>query len=258
MFVRMLKLPEAQRCRTTCRRLKCAIHAAAPCPMPVKQQMIEWWGPIIWEYYAGTEGKGMTLVDSAAWLAHKGTVGRAVVGALKICDDDGEELPVGEIGTVYFADGKAFEYHNDPEKTAASRNAKGWSTLGDIGHVDTEGYLYLTDRKAHMIISGGVNIYPQEGENLLVTHPKVLDVAVFGVPERGVRRRGQGGGAAARHGRSRQGAGTGADRLLPRAAVGRSSARARSTSKRNCRAIRPASCTSGCCAIATGRGEAAS
>jgi long-chain acyl-CoA synthetase len=124
----------------------------------------------------------MTLVNSTDWLAHQGTVGRAVVGVLHICDDDGNELPPGENGGVYFSDGKDFEYHNDPQKTAACRNAKGWTTLGDIGTMDAEGYLYLSDRKAHMIISGGVNIYPQEAENLLVTHPKVLDVAVFGVP----------------------------------------------------------------------------
>jgi long-chain acyl-CoA synthetase len=182
MFVRMLKLPEAQRRAHDLSSLRIAIHAAAPCPVPVKQQMIDWWGPIVWEYYAGTEGMGMTLVGSAEWLAHKGTVGRAVVGVAHICDDDGEELPVGETGGVYFSDGKVFEYHNDPAKTAAGRNAKGWTTLGDIGYMDAEGFLYLTDRKAHMIISGGVNIYPQEAENLLVTHPKVLDVAVFGVP----------------------------------------------------------------------------
>ncbi len=182
MFVRILKLPQALRTASDLSSLRIAIHAAAPCPVPVKQQMIDWWGPIVWEYYAGTEGMGMTLVNSAEWLAHKGTVGRAVVGVLHICDELGEELPVGETGGVYFSDGKAFEYHNDPEKTAAGRNARGWTTLGDIGHMDAEGYLYLTDRKANMIISGGVNIYPQEAENLLVAHPKVLDVAVFGVP----------------------------------------------------------------------------
>ncbi len=182
MFVRMLKLPDAQRHAHDLSSLRCAIHAAAPCPVPVKEQIIAWWGPIVWEYYAGTEGMGMTLVNSADWLAHKGTVGRAVVGVLKICDDEGRELPPGEHGGVYFADGKAFEYWNDPAKTAAGRNAQGWATLGDIGYVDAEGFLYLSDRKAFMIISGGVNIYPQEAENLLVTHPKVLDVAVFGVP----------------------------------------------------------------------------
>ena len=144
--------------------------------------MIEWWGPIVWEYYGGTEGNGLTMCNAAEWMAHKGTVGRAVVGTLKICDEDGNELPQGEAGTVYFADGRPFQYHNDPKKTAESRNAQGWTTLGDVGYVDADGFLHLTDRKAFMIISGGVNIYPQEAENLLITHPKVMDCAVFGVP----------------------------------------------------------------------------
>jgi long-chain acyl-CoA synthetase len=183
MFVRMLALPEATRARYDLSSHRSAIHAAAPCPIPVKRQMIDWWGPIVWEYYAGTEGNGMTLCDSHEWLAHEGTVGRAVVGELRICDEDGREMPVGEPGTVYFAGGRPFEYHNDPEKTSGSRNARGWTTLGDVGYVDADGFLHLTDRKAHMIISGGVNVYPQETENLLVTHPKVLDVAVIGVPD---------------------------------------------------------------------------
>jgi long-chain acyl-CoA synthetase len=183
MFVRMLKLPEAVRAAYDLSSLRCAIHAAAPCPVPVKEQMIAWWGPVLWEYYAGTEGNGVTMVGSADWLTHKGTVGRAMIGELRICDDEGNELPVGEEGTVFFANGKPFAYHNDADKTAQSRNRHGWTTLGDVGRVDAEGYLYLTDRKAYMIISGGVNIYPQEAENLLVTHPEVVDVAVFGVPD---------------------------------------------------------------------------
>ena len=183
MFVRMLKLPPEVRARYDVSSLRCAIHAAAPCPIPVKRQMIDWWGPILWEYYAGTEGNGTTLCDSHEWLAHEGTVGRAVVGELRICDADGTVLPVGEAGTVYFANGRPFEYRGDPEKTAGSRHPNGWTTLGDVGYVDADGYLYLTDRKAHMIITGGVNVYPQETENLLVTHPKVLDVAVIGVPD---------------------------------------------------------------------------
>ena len=182
MFVRLLRLPPEERARYDLSSLKCAIHAAAPCPIPVKEQMLEWWGSIIWEYYAGTEGPGMTVVDPASWLAHKGSVGRAVTGKIKICGPEGEELPAGEVGVIYFADGRPFEYHNDPQKTAESRNAKGWATLGDIGYMDHDGYLYLTDRGANMIISGGVNIYPQECENLLATHPKVHDVAVLGVP----------------------------------------------------------------------------
>jgi long-chain acyl-CoA synthetase len=182
MFVRFLKLPDEGRMKYDVSSLKCVIHAAAPCPIPVKQQMIEWWGPIIWEYYAGTEGNGLTLCNSQEWLAHKGTVGRAVVGKLRICDDEGKELPHGQPGTIYFAEGRPFEYHNDPKKTAESRHPQGWSTLGDVGYVDADGYLHLTDRKAFMIISGGVNIYPQEAENLLINHPKVMDCAVFGVP----------------------------------------------------------------------------
>ncbi len=183
MFVRMLKLDAAARARHDLSSLRCAIHAAAPCPAPIKRQMIDWWGPILWEYYAGTEGNGITLVDSKAWLEKPGTVGRAVVGILKICDDEGNELPVGEEGTVYFAEGRPFVYHDDPLKTAGARNARGWTTLGDVGRLDADGYLFLTDRKAFMIISGGVNIYPQEAENLLVTHPDVMDAAVFGVPD---------------------------------------------------------------------------
>jgi len=182
MFVRLLKLPQEERCRYDVSSLRVAIHAAAPCPIPVKEQMIEWWGPVLHEYYAGTEGNGFTAINSTEWLAHKGSVGRPLLGEVRIVDESGEALPPGEIGTVYFANGPRFEYHNDPQKTAGSRNAQGWSTLGDIGYVDADGFLYLTDRKANMIISGGVNIYPQEAENVLVTHPKVADVAVFGVP----------------------------------------------------------------------------
>jgi long-chain acyl-CoA synthetase len=182
MFVRMLKLPEAERRRYDLSSLRVAVHAAAPCPIQVKEQMIEWWGPVLHEYYAGTEGNGFTAITSAEWLQHRGSVGRALLGEIHIVDDEGNELPAGEVGTIYFAGGARFEYHNDPAKTAGSRNAQGWSTLGDIGYLDADGYLYLTDRKANMIISGGVNIYPQEAENLLITHPKVADVAVFGVP----------------------------------------------------------------------------
>jgi long-chain acyl-CoA synthetase len=182
MFVRFLKLPDEVRLKHDMSSLRCAIHAAAPCPIPVKEAMIAWWGPIVWEYYGGTEGNGLTMCNSAEWLAHKGTVGRAVVGQLRICDDAGKEVAPGEPGTVYFAGGREFAYHNDPQKTAESRNAHGWTTLGDVGYVDADGFLHLTDRKAFMIISGGVNIYPQEAENLLINHPKVMDCAVFGVP----------------------------------------------------------------------------
>jgi acyl-CoA synthetase (AMP-forming)/AMP-acid ligase II len=182
MFVRMLKLPEEERARYDVSSMQVAIHAAAPCPIPVKEQMIEWWGPVIHEYYAGTEGNGFCAIDSEQWLQHRGSVGRPLNAKVHVLDDDGQELPPGEIGTIYFESGVRFEYHKDAEKTAGARSRQGYTTLGDVGYVDEEGWLYLTDRKAHMIISGGVNIYPQETENVLVTHPKVYDVAVIGVP----------------------------------------------------------------------------
>jgi fatty-acyl-CoA synthase/long-chain acyl-CoA synthetase len=182
MFVRMLKLPDEVRSRYDISSLKGAIHAAAPCPVDVKAKMIDWWGPILIEYYAGSEGNGVTVSTSQDWLTHRGTVGRSVVGKVKILDENDQEVPTGEIGAVYFADAPEFSYHNDPEKTKRAHNARGWSTLGDVGYLDGEGYLYLTDRKSYMIISGGVNIYPQETEDVLITHPDVADVAVFGVP----------------------------------------------------------------------------
>ncbi len=184
MFVRMLKLDDDVRAKYDLSSLEVAIHAAAPCPVPVKKQMIDWWGPVIYEYYAGTEGNGFCAITSQEWLEHPGSVGKPLIGELHIVDDDGNERPPGQAGTIYFGNGGQFEYHNDPEKTEGSKDPKGrgWSTLGDIGYVDDDGYLYLTDRKAYMIISGGVNIYPQEAENVLTMHPKVLDVAVIGVP----------------------------------------------------------------------------
>jgi long-chain acyl-CoA synthetase len=182
MFVRMLKLPEAARTAYDLSSLKMAVHAAAPCPVAIKQQMMDWWGPVIHEYYAGTEGNGFCSIGPHEWLKKPGSVGKALLGELRIADEDGQLLPAGESGTIFFENGPQFEYHNSPQKTAESRNDKGWSTLGDVGYVDEDGYLFLTDRKAFMIISGGVNIYPQESENVLVTHPRVADVAVFGVP----------------------------------------------------------------------------
>lgn len=182
MFVRLLKLDDDVRARYDMSSLQCVVHAAAPCPVPVKEQMIDWWGPVIHEYYAGTEGNGFVYCNSEQWLAHKGTVGAAINAVLHICDENGTELPVGEVGTVYFESAADFEYHNDPDKTAGAKLSNGWSTLGDVGRLDEDGFLYLTDRKAFMIISGGVNIYPQEAENILTMHPKVFDVAVFGVP----------------------------------------------------------------------------
>jgi fatty-acyl-CoA synthase len=186
-FVRMLKLPEETRAKYDVSSLKCAIHAAAPIPVPVKRAMIEWWGPVLFEYYAGTEGNGSTFITSQDWLEHPGSVGKALSGILRICDENGDEVPRGTEGQVFFEptdlSAKPFEYHNDPGKTADSRNQHGWTSLGDVGYEDPDGYLFLTDRKSFMIISGGVNIYPQEIENLLVVHPKVADAAVIGAPD---------------------------------------------------------------------------
>ncbi|MBW0101177.1 acyl-CoA synthetase [Pseudonocardia sp. KRD291] len=186
MFVRMLKLPDEIREKADVSSLRVAIHAAAPCPVDVKQKMIDWWGPILNEYYSSTEGNGVTLIDSAQWLNRPGSVGKAGLGVIHICDDDGTDLPAGEVGTVYFErENVAFEYHNDPEKTREGQHPghENWSTTGDVGYLDDQGYLFLTDRKAFMIISGGVNIYPQEVEDCLALHPKVFDVAVIGVPD---------------------------------------------------------------------------
>ncbi|QXC62694.1 AMP-binding protein [Aquihabitans sp. G128] len=183
MFIRLLKLPQEVRDRYDVSSMEVIVHAAAPCPVPAKQQIIEWFGPIVHEYYAGTEGNGFVYCNSEEWLAHPGTVGKSILGPMHICDDDGEEVPVGTPGTIYFESAAAFEYHNDPEKTAKSRHPKGWSTLGDVGRVDEDGFLYLTDRQAYMIITGGVNVYPQEAENILAMHPAVADAAVFGIPD---------------------------------------------------------------------------
>ena len=183
MFSRLLKLPEAVRRRYDLSSMEIAIHAAAPCPVQVKEQMIEWWGPIIHEYYGATEGLGFTACDSAEWLAHRGTVGRVLLGELHVLDEEMKPCPIGTSGTLWFKTATPFEYFNDPAKTKEARSVDGsMSTVGDVGYVDNDGYLYLTDRATFMIISGGVNIYPQECENLLITHPKVADAAVFGVP----------------------------------------------------------------------------
>lgn len=182
MFVRMLKMPEAVQKKYDLSTHTCAIHAAAPCPVPVKHQMIEWWGPILKEYYAGSEGVGSTFITSEEWLKKPGSVGQAVLGELRIIDDDGNMLSPNEAGYVFFEGGGKFHYHNAPEKTAEAINERGWGTLGDVGYVDEDGYLFLTDRKAFMIITGGVNVYPQEAENLLITHPKVEDIAIVGIP----------------------------------------------------------------------------
>ena len=184
MFVKMFKLPEDIRNKYDLSSHKCAIHAAAPCPIKIKKMMIEWWGQIIHEFYAGSEGNGFIACNSEEWLAHEGTVGKPIVGVPHICNDEGEELPIGEEGTIWFEGDSDFKYHKDEKKTKESRHPihSNWSTLGDVGKLDEDGYLYLTDRKAFMIITGGVNVYPQETENLLITHPKVSDCAVIGVP----------------------------------------------------------------------------
>ncbi|MGD9603756.1 MAG: AMP-binding protein [Gammaproteobacteria bacterium] len=183
MFSRMLKLPDDVRLKYDVSSLEMAVHAAAPCPEQVKHAIMQWWGPIVHEYYGATEGLGFTACTPEEWLAHPGTVGRVLLGELHILDEDGRECPVGEAGTVWFKTATPFEYYNDARRTAEARSPDGtMSTVGDVGYVDADGYLYLTDRKTYMIISGGVNIYPQECENLLITHPKVADAAVFGVP----------------------------------------------------------------------------
>lgn len=181
MFVRMLKLPKAVRDKYDVSSLRCVIHAAAPCPVDVKYQMMDWFGPIIYEYYGGTEGFAGTTIGPQEWLAHPGSVGKPL-SPVHVVGDDGTEVAVGETGELYFEGGPAFEYFKDPEKTASVSNERGWRSLGDMGYVDTDGYLYLTDRSTFMIVSGGVNIYPQEVENLLIMHPKLVDAAVFGVP----------------------------------------------------------------------------
>jgi acyl-CoA synthetase (AMP-forming)/AMP-acid ligase II len=188
MFVRMLKLPPEMRTRYDLSSMRVAIHAAAPCPIDVKRAMIDWWGPVIYEYYAATEAVGMTFIDSAQWLERPGSVGRAGLGEVRIADaETGALLPPGRVGTIYFErhDGPLFSYHNDPEKTRASRHPEhdNWGTTGDLGYLDEQGWLYLTDRQAFMIISGGVNIYPRDVEDALALHPAVLDVAVIGVAD---------------------------------------------------------------------------
>lgn len=183
MFVRLLALPEPLRQAHDCSSLCRVIHAAAPCPVPVKEAMIAWWGPIIYEYYAGSEAIGSTGIESDDWLRHKGSVGRATTGTVHITDDDGHELPPGVIGSVRFSGMPAFEYLNAPEMTQAAYDRNGWATYGDIGWLDTEGYLYLSDRRSDLIISGGVNIYPQEVEDTLARHPDVADAAVIGVAD---------------------------------------------------------------------------
>jgi fatty-acyl-CoA synthase len=184
MFVRMLKLPDSVRDSYDVSSLERVVHAAAPCPVDIKKQMLDWWGPIVDEYYSSSEGAGITFISADDWINHPGSVGKPLLGVAHILDENGDDVPTGQAGQVYFDLGAVnFVYHNDPEKTAESRERHGWVTVGDVGYLNEDGYLFLTDRKHHMIISGGVNIYPQEAENMLVTHPKVLDAAVFGIPD---------------------------------------------------------------------------
>jgi len=183
MFVRMLKLPESVRSSYDVTSLQRVVHAAAPCPIDIKKQMIQWWGPIVDEYYASSEAVGASFIRAEDWLNHPGSVGRPLVGVPHILDENGKELPPGEPGEIYYEGGHSFEYLKDDAKTAAAHDVHGWVTVGDVGYLDDDGYLFLTDRRHHMIISGGVNIYPQEAEDLLITHPKVLDAAVFGIPD---------------------------------------------------------------------------
>ena len=184
MFSRMLKL-DIDRDQFDLSSLQVAIHAAAPCPRKVKEEMLDWWGDKIYEYYAGTELNGFTHVTPQAWRTKPGTVGQPILGVIHICDEDGNELPAGQEGIVYFELPEvAFTYHNDEQKTKDTQHPEhpNWSALGDVGYVDEDGFLFLTDRATFMIISGGVNIYPQEIEDAMVMHPKIADVAVVGVP----------------------------------------------------------------------------
>ena len=182
-FIRMLKLPEIVRIRYDTSSLRLAIHAAAPCPVPIKRAMIDWWGPIILEYFGSSEQTVLTLIGSEEWLLRPGSVGRSVLGTIHICDDEGEPLPRGTVGLIYSEGGADFSYHNDDEKSRLARNRRGWTTVGDIGYLDEEGYLFITGRQSFTIITGGVNVYPQEIEDILVTHARVADAAVLGVPD---------------------------------------------------------------------------
>lgn len=182
MFYRLLALPDATRSRHDISSLELAVHSGGPCSVDIKRRMIEWFGAVVWEYYAASEGNGATCISPQDALTHPGSVGKAVLGKLHIMGPAGEELPAGQDGEIYFEGGPAFEYYRDPEKTAQSRNALGWTAVGDIGHVDAEGFLYLSDRRAHTIVSGGINIYPAEIEDVLRSHASVADAAVFGIP----------------------------------------------------------------------------
>ena len=183
MFVRMLRLPDSTRMGFNLATLERVVHAAAPCPPEIKRQMIDWWGPIIDEYYGSSEGAGISFIRAEDWLKRPGSVGKPLLGTPHILDEDGNELPSGEVGEIYYDGGYPFEYLNDKAKTLSAISSQGWVTVGDVGYVDDDGYLFLTDRRHNMIISGGVNIYPQEAEHVLIGHPLVVDAAVFGIPD---------------------------------------------------------------------------
>ena len=252
MFVRLLKLPEEVRASYDTSSLKTVVHAAAPCPVEVKQQMMEWLGPIVHEYYASTEANGATYVGPEDWLAHPGTVGRSLLGTPRICDPAGAELPAGEVGTIYFErDEEPFTYHGDSDKTASTRHPDHpfWSTVGDLGYLDDEGYLFLTDRKAFMIISGGVNIYPQEIEDAVQPAP----VRARHRGDRGSRRGDGGAGGRLRPAGRLQLRTTWppSSRRTPGSGSRTSRCRASSSSPTTCRVRRPASWSSSSCATAT-------
>ena len=183
MFVRLLRLPREVRSRYDISSLEVVLHAAAPCPVKVKQSIIDWFGPIVYEFYGGTERNGLTHIDTFEWLEHRGSVGRPVSGGVHILNEAGMEVPIGHSGTVYFSGGADFTYENDPDATESTRSPQGWTTIGDVGYLDADGYLYLTDRRDFMIVCGGVNVYPQESENLLLEHPAVVDAAVIGISD---------------------------------------------------------------------------
>lgn len=182
MLIRMLALPEEERLAFDLSSQKIAVHAAAPCPKDVKYQMFDWWGPIIHEFYGGSEGIGVTRIGPEDWLAHPGSVGKVEPGQAFILDDDDNELPAGERGEIFFKPRRVSEYKGDEKKTSSSTSPQGYKTYGDVGYIDEDGFLYLTDRKSFMIISGGVNIYPRETEDVLQAHPAVADCGVFGIP----------------------------------------------------------------------------
>ncbi|MDQ4119037.1 MAG: AMP-binding protein [Actinomycetota bacterium] len=182
MFGRLLEVPEDERAGYELGTLRFVGHGGAPCPTTVKANVLDWLGPIVYDCWGATERPGLTIIGPEEWRRKPGSVGRAFVGSLHILDESMREVGPGEVGQVYWDSSRPFEYHNDPEKTASSRDERGWCTVGDLGYLDEDGYLFLTDRAAFMIITGGENVYPVEVENVLIDHPAVRDVAVVGRP----------------------------------------------------------------------------